>query len=230
MMEYTHILFDVDGTLFDFDKAQEHAFEKTFKQCEVDYQPEYHDLYREINARVWEEYENGEIDVEQVVIQRFERLFQALGVDLNSQDFNASYLEHLSERDDLLEGAEELILELSGRYTMMLVTNGLAIVQRRRVLRSPLYKHFTGIVISEEVGSTKPDARIFEVALVRLGNPDKRQVLMVGDSLNADIRGANQAGIDACWFNPNGQGVPEGVAISYRITSLAQLADILEVR
>jgi 2-haloacid dehalogenase len=229
-MKYTHILFDVDGTLFDFDKAQEHAFEKSLRQYDVDYQPEYHDLYREINARVWKEYENGEMNVEQVVIQRFERLFKALGVELDAQNFNASYLEYLSERDDLLEGAEELVLELSGRYSMMLVTNGLAIVQRRRVIRSPIYKHFEGIVISEEVGSTKPDVRIFEVALERLGNPDKKKVLMVGDSLNADIRGANQAGIDACWFNPNGQGVPDSLAISYRITSLSQLANILKVR
>lgn len=226
-MQYTHILFDVDGTLFDFDKAQGHAFEKTLRQYALDYQPEYHDLFQQINARVWEEYENGELDVEQVVIQRFERLFKVLGMDLDPQVFNASYLEHLAERDDLLEGAEELILGLSGHYRMMLVTNGLAIVQRRRVLRSPIYKHFAGIVISEEVGSTKPDERIFEVALERLGNPDKRQVLMVGDSLNADMRGANQVGIDACWYNPNGQPAQEGVTIKYRITHLAQLVDIL---
>ena len=112
---------------------------------------------------------------------------------------------------------------------MVLLTNGLKAVQRPRFARSALRECFHDVVISEEVGFAKPDPRIFDIAFERMGQPAKEEVLMVGDSLNADIRGGIGYGIDTCWFNPEGAPREGGseLAIRYEIRHLGELASLI---
>ena len=225
---YTHLLFDADGTLFDFEASQAEALKQTFDQFNLFYQSGFLETYHRINEALWSEFENGRLTQDQVVIQRFEQFFEIIHCPANPLSFNQAYLINLAVHNQLLPGAQQLVQALFGKYHLLLLTNGVASVQRQRIANSPLAGFFEDMIISEEVGATKPNPLIFAAAFARLGNPPKRQVLMIGDSLNADIVGANQFGMDACWINPRHLPHPEVIAVRFEITNLSELLGILE--
>jgi YjjG family noncanonical pyrimidine nucleotidase len=161
-------------------------------------------------------------------VHRFELLFEKIGLALEPRLFSDRYSENLGQFADLIDGAEEVVRSLHGKVEMVLITNGLAAVQRSRLARSPLERYFADVVISEEVGVSKPDAGIFDVAFEGMGHPEKKDVLIVGDSLTSDMRGGIEYGIDTCWFNPE-RRPRKGVAVRYEIRRLQELVGIVSV-
>jgi 2-haloacid dehalogenase len=228
MPKYKWLLFDADGTLFDYDKAEASALQRTFAAFELDFQGQYAQTYREINEEIWLAFERGEITQIEIRTERFERLSKAIGIDFDSTKFSQTYLKLLGEGAFLLEGAEELLAELESAVGIMLITNGLKDVQRSRLAHSTIQHYFTDVIISEEVGAAKPDEAIFEAAFEKMGNPLKTDVIIIGDSLTSDIRGGNRFGIDTCWFNPEGRINDQNVNIRYEIRQLKELPAILE--
>ncbi len=228
-MSYQWILFDADGTLFDYDKAEAAALEQTFAQIGQPYEPSYVHAYRQINARIWRDLEQGKISQERLRTRRFELLSDALQVALDPQVFSEVYLHHLSERSDLMEGAQETVSSLYGRVRMVIVTNGLASVQRPRFAGSSICPFFEDIVISEEVGAAKPDAAFFDAAFDRIGSPRRADVLVAGDSLTSDMEGGIAYGIDTCWFNPKHLPRDSAFHIRYEISRLDELLGIAGV-
>ena len=227
-MKYTWLLLDADGTLFDYDKAEAMALEKAFVKAGYAYQPAYREAYQRINDQLWQAFEHGELSADTIKVRRFQELFTAIGLRGDPVRFSSQYLACLAERADLLDGAEALVRALYGQINMLVITNGLAEVQRHRFARSGLQPYIADIVISDEVGASKPDPRIFDVAFTRMGNPAREAVLMVGDSLSSDMRGGRGYGIDVCWFNPAGRPRPEDLDIQYEIADLSELLLILE--
>lgn len=202
-MAYSTILFDIDGTLFDFDRAQAEALEATLRAFDVPFDAAARRAFERINTELWRAFERGEVSQPELQSLRFERLFETLGASAGDHDsISERYLDHLSERAHLLDGAHQLVNELHGDFRMAIITNGITRVQRSRIARSGLEPLFDAILISGEVGCAKPDRRIFELALDRLGSPSPTEVIMIGDSLSSDIRGAVDFGIDACWIRP----------------------------
>ncbi len=226
-MSYHWIIFDADGTLFDFDRAEAGALQETFDAFGMVFEQRTGDLYHQINSAIWRELEQGAITPEALRVERFRRLFDALNLAIDPAAFSGRYLDHLSHRGDLIDGAEELVKALRGRYRLLILTNGLSEVQRTRLAHSGLAEYFEDIVISDEVGAAKPDGRIFDVAFERMGNPAKADVLIVGDSLSSDIAGGQAYGIDTCWFNPAAQPRPAGLAIRYEVARLTDLVTCL---
>jgi HAD superfamily hydrolase (TIGR01549 family) len=110
---------------------------------------------------------------------------------------------------------------------MALVTNGIAVVQRRRIKKAGLDRYFRLIVISEEIGYPKPDPLFFDITLKKLDNPDKDEVLIIGDSLTSDIAGGNLSGIDTCWFNPESKDNEGEFQSTYSIKKLLDLLTLL---
>ena len=213
-MDYHWILFDADGTLFDFSRAETAALTAAFAEEDLSFEDRHLELYRQVNASIWQELERGEIEREELKVRRFERLFEAAELEIDAQAFGARYLKCLAARSDLIAGAEEILRRLRGKVRMILLTNGLKDVQRPRLAGSPIEGYFEDVVISEEVGAVKPDPEIFDVAFSRMGQPNKNKVLIVGDSLTSDIRGGSDYGIDTCWYNPAGETCELEVAIS----------------
>ena len=185
------------------------------------------DAYRQINRQVWRDFERGEITAERLRLRRFERLFETVEIALTPERFSALYLEHLATGIDLIEGAQEMVAALHDAYRLAIITNGLKDIQRPRLARSPIGRYFAEVVISEEVGAAKPDARIFDAAFARLGNPERTDVLVIGDSLASDIAGGQRYGVDTCWFNPTGQPGGPDVESTYEIRSLTELRRLL---
>jgi 2-haloacid dehalogenase len=228
-MTYQWVLFDADGTLFDYDRAEATALRRTFAQMGQASRPGYVEAYRRINGQIWLEFEQGKISQERLRTRRFELLFEDVGIELSPETFSAQYLQNLAQGTDLIDGAEEVVQALYGWIGLMLITNGLQEVQRPRLARSALNGFFADLVISEEVGAAKPDPRIFDVAFEAMGHPGREEVLMVGDSLTSDMRGGVDYGLDTCWFNPKGRPRDPDLDIRYEIQNLHELLSLVEV-
>jgi 2-haloacid dehalogenase len=227
MKRYDWLLFDADGTLFDFERAESAALRKVFQLMGETFKPDHLAEYRRINQALWQGVETGEIKPGFVKIRRFELLLQSLNLDHSADAFGAAYLECLAECSELIDDAAEVVQALQGKYRMAILTNGLQVVQRGRLARSVIRHHIEEIIISEEIGFSKPAKEFFEIAMARLGNPSPRAVLMIGDGWNSDIVGAVQYGLDACWYNPGRKPRPTSCEITREIATLRDLTDWL---
>ena len=227
-MNYKHLLFDLDGTLFDYDKAESDALENTFIQFGFRYKTEFLAIYRELNKLIWQDFENGKITQKELKTKRFEQLAESLSLTFDSFKFSDTYLLNLSKGIDLISGAEKLLKTLFGKSKLYLITNGLTIVQRPRIKNSTIGKFFNGFIISEEVGFAKPQKEIFDLAFDMMGSPDKNEVLIIGDSLSSDITGGINYGIDTCWFNPNSKDLENNHNPTYEIKQLIELLEFVK--
>ena len=220
-------MFDADGTLFDYDRAERAALEQVLGQIGVSTDPGQLAAYRRINQALWQAVEKGEITPGMVKVRRFELLLEAIQVAYSPNALSASYLECLANCSELLEDAGEVLGALRRKYQIAILTNGLKEVQRGRLSRSAIRPHISQIIISEEVGAAKPAREFFDQAFARLGHPSKREVLMVGDGWASDIQGAVQYGIDASWYNPGRKPRPANCEITREIAALRELSDWL---
>jgi 2-haloacid dehalogenase len=226
-MKYAWLLFDADGTLFDFERAEADALAETFAEAGLPLTPDYAERYRQFNQQVWREFERGETTAEALRTRRFALLFDAIGLNTDLAAISERYLHHLANQPHLIDGALEVVVELSRRCRLAVLTNGLKAVQRPRMMRSAIQPFIGELIVSEEVGAAKPGAAIFDAAFARMGQPAKSEVLMVGDSLTSDIRGGFDYGIDTCWHNPAGLPLQGPATPTYEIRRLGELLSIV---
>ena len=227
MKTYEIILFDTDATLLDFDKAEEYGIEALFRRFDVPVTEENKEKYRAISQRCWQRLEQGELTRAETLRLRFEDFFGSFGISVDGDEVNRLFQDALAESHDLIEGAEEILTYLKEKYKLYVITNGVATTQNRRLGDSGLKKYFDGIFISQEAGAQKPQEEFFEYCFRHMGRRGVENMLVVGDSLTSDIRGANRSGIDACWYNPKGEENTAGVKVDYEIHDLSELKKIL---
>ncbi len=223
------MIFDADGTLFDYQRAEAWALRTTFDDLKLPYRDELASLYRAINLSIWAERENGEVSSAEMRIERFVRLFAAGGVNADPLLFSPAYLANLARGSQLLEGAEQVVKTLhgSGRVRLALATNGLHEVQRPRIEQSAIGACFSAVAVSDELDVAKPDRRFFDAVFALMGQPLRETVLMVGDDLTLDIGGGSSYGLDTCWFNPEARSADGGVRPRYEIADLESLLAIV---
>lgn len=227
-MKYKHLLFDLDGTLFDYDKAESDALQSTFLQFGFNYNQEYLNKYREVNSQIWQDFENGKITQKKLKTKRFEHLADSLQLKYDSFDFSKKYLLNLSKGIELIDGAQNLLETLYGKVKLFLITNGLTIVQKPRIKNSTIGKYFEDEIISEEVGFAKPQKEIFDLAFGKMNNPAKHEVLIIGDSLTSDIAGGINYGIDTCWYNPDSKETENDLKPTHEIQDLNELINLIK--
>lgn len=231
MTGYTTLFLDADGTIFDYDRGERFAMEKSLQHFSIaGNSGNLLELYREINKSIWRDFEQGKISAEDLKIERFRRFATELGVEFDPVNFSRIYLEYLSQATFLLSGARGVLDQLKNNYTMILLTNGLSGVQRNRVRLAEVEDYFRKLIISEEIGVAKPAPGIFEKAWEASGRPPLEEVLMVGDSLESDIKGGMGFGLDTCWLRGEGQEKPPEINPTYIIEEITQLPDILQGR
>ena len=228
-MRYDWIFFDADGTLFDYDAAEAAALEGAFEARSLPFEPSIRPLYSKINAAIWRDFELEKVSQAELKTERFDRLFEAVGLTADSAAFSRSYLGILAAQTTLLDGAEGVLRGLQGRVEMILITNGIAEVQQPRFAASTIHDYFAETVISGEIGLAKPDPAIFDYAFARIGQPARERVLMVGDNLGSDILGGANSGIDTCWYNPDGAPNEHEVEPTYEIEDLQEILKIVGV-
>ena len=225
MPRYSWLLFDADGTLFDFEKAERNALHLVLEDLGHPASDAVLQIYHQINDRLWRALEVGTIRQAEINPRRFHLWLNELGLTANSSDAASRYIRHLSEQTALLDGAQAVVEQLAASYKLMIVTNGLKDVQRPRLERSSLRPYLHDFVISEELGVSKPHRYFFDATFQRMGEPAKETVLMIGDSLAADIEGGLAYGLDTCWCNFNNQ--QSDSLTTHTITRLDQLLHFL---
>ena len=223
-----NVLLDLDDTLLDFHRAEAEAIRYTLNEFGIEPSDENVALYSKINRGCWAKLETGEYTREEVLHRRFDILFDTLGIIGDSHATQKLYEYRLSLGAYYLEGAQELLDELYGKYRLYLATNGIVNVQSRRIKDSGIGKYFDGIFVSEKIGYNKPDKRFFECAFSQIPNLEREQTVIVGDTLTSDIQGGINAGIRTVYFNPKGLKNDTGITPHYEISSLSQLTTILK--
>lgn len=223
-----HVLLDIDDTILDFKKAEAIAIRKTFQHIGIPVDDALIKRYSEINQLQWERLERGELTREQVLVERFDILFEELGVNAPSEMAQATYEYLLGIGHYFIDGAEEMLKSLYGKYELYVVSNGTANVQDRRMKSADIVKYFKGIFISERVGFNKPSKEFFDAAFAEMDGFDPTCAILVGDSLTSDILGGKNAGIKTCWYNPKGKPPRADIVPDYEIKNLSELPELLE--
>lgn len=205
-----HIFFDLDRTLWDFDKNSEAALYEIFLNEKLNEKinfHEFHETYIEINAALWRLYSLGELKKDVLRDLRFEKTLEKFGMydhDLANR-FGTAYVEISPKKTALFPGAIDTLKELKNiGFNLHIITNGFQEVQFIKLSRSGLEPYFDVIVCSEFVGKNKPDPEIFQYALFH-AKTTVDKALMIGDDFHADIIGASQIGMKSIYFNPTGE-------------------------
>lgn len=223
------LLWDLDGTLLDFRASEKAAIRHCFALFGLG---ECGDArvarYSAINVRHWELLELGELTKAEVLLGRFEEFFAAEGIDVSlAAPFNEVYEGHLGETIVFRDNSYELVKRLKGCVRQYLVTNGTEKVQRKKLSSSGLGELLDGVFISDIVGAQKPSPVFFNRVMEQLGNPDRRHVMIVGDSLTGDMRGGMNAGICCCWYNPEKAPCPPEYRIDFEIAALGEVEALI---
>ncbi|WP_135557740.1 YjjG family noncanonical pyrimidine nucleotidase [Paenibacillus cymbidii] len=226
-MSYRILLFDLDDTLLDFGANETNSLTCLFKQYGYTFSEELYQIYNSVNKRLWVDYENGNISLDVVLHSRFSETLSKLGKDVDGMEWENVYRELLGGGDQLLlEGALEICQRLSSTHRLFIITNGITVTQIKRLKTSGLYHFFENIFDSQSIGHSKPSTKFFDYVISHIPNFEKKEALIIGDSLNTDIRGGLVSGIDTCWINRTSQPNSKNIHSTYTISNLLELIGI----
>ncbi len=229
LKKYQTLFFDVDDTLLDFGAAEDLALSKLFEENSIPFTPDIKAKYKRINLGLWKSFEEGRISRDEVVNSRFSLLMKEYGFEIDGLSLERNYRSYLEEGKQLVEGAFELVSHLNKHFDLYIVTNGVSQTQDKRLRASGLHPIFKDIFVSEDAGYQKPMKEFFDYVFARIPNFSSEHGMIIGDSLNADIKGGNLAGLDTCWFNPEMKQNDLGIKPTYQIKKLEELYGILNV-
>jgi len=209
-----HIFFDLDHTLWDFDKNSEFTFKKIFTINSIDIDIHiFLESYIPINTNYWKLYRDNEISKDKLKYGRLRDTFKVLNLDISTQTIyklSDDYVKYLSSYNFLIDGAIPILDYLNSKYELHIITNGFQEVQNAKLINSKIDGYFNSITNSEMAGVKKPHQKIFQLAINK-AKTDFDSSIMIGDNLEADIQGSLKAGMKAILFNYHNDIVPEGI-------------------
>lgn len=227
-MKYSHLLFDFDNTLVDFNHCAYEGLKDTFKKYNIEWTDSNYTLYKKINHQVWSDFEQGLITTEEIRKKRFSLFLESLTLEgIDGYEMNAFYLERIVAHPKILETTIESLDILQDKHILGIVTNGLKEVQRRRIANHGLEKYFNHIIVSDEIDLAKPDPQYFQYVFDRIDESDKSKVLVIGDNITSDIGGAQSFGFHGCWFNPIDKKNKTSITPDYTVHNLMELVELI---
>ena len=222
----TTIFFDLDHTIWDFEKNSEMTFAQIFDEENISLRlTDFISAYNPINHDCWRLYRNNQITHDELRDLRLVRTFEELDYDYSPKLLavvNKKYIDYLSQFTHLFKDTFSLLDYLAGRYELHIITNGFDAVQRLKIERSKLSRYFHHIITAEKAGHKKPSPHIFKYAL-EVASKTATESLMVGDSLEADIQGALAVGMQAIHFNSHDEALHDECPIVDSLQALQQL-------
>ncbi len=225
---YTTILWDLDNTLLDFNASEKYAFDTCMIQAGLTPDDTLLSLYSQLTRSYWNRLERCEITKEELLAQRFVHFFKTAGISgVDVTVFKDSYQRLLGSVFYCLDDSLALCRKLHATHRQYIVTNGVASTQRNKLRGSGLAALMDGCFISEELGFEKPSPEFFRLCMEQIPAFQKKEAVIVGDSLTSDMLGGNRAGIACCWYNPGGVPAPDDLRIDHIIRNLWDLLPIL---
>ncbi len=218
----------MDNTVLDFSTAEEKSLFRAFRDIGVLLTDDLLAHFRRINDRCWEMLEEGKLTRRQVLVGRFEKLFEEEKIAADAESVQNSYEEYLCSGHFFMPGAEQLLSSLQDFCRLFIVSNGNTLTQDRRIASSGIAPYFEDIFISETIGFQKPGKEFFDYCFSRIPGFDASLAVIVGDSLTSDIRGGINAGITTVWYNYLHKPVPGTEVPDHTITELSQLPALLK--
>ncbi len=231
MKQYQHILFDLDHTLWDFDRNSRETLEELFLTFELANLgsftcTDFCTTFSIINRQLWAQYNLGKYDQQKLRTERFKLILGELGVAEAHVPATLAdeYLRLCPTKPHVFPYTVEILAYLQQRYALHILTNGFSDVQAIKLKSAGLTGYFLEVVSSDTIGFKKPSKEIFEYIVHKIG-ADPADCLMIGDNLEADIQGALNAGIDCVFFNPG--GISHEKQTTYEIGCLSELKNLL---
>ncbi|MDH5396943.1 MAG: YjjG family noncanonical pyrimidine nucleotidase [Cyclobacteriaceae bacterium] len=225
---YKVIFFDLDHTLWDYKRNSKMTLEGLYhKHLNVNNRFDYfYSRFDTINEHLWNLYHQGKINRDDIRVKRFRTLLGEMGIknDLLAKTISEEYLMTCPLQPHLMPGAREVLEELRNNYKLYVITNGFEDIQYIKIRSAGISHFFDQVITSDGVGYKKPAPEIFQHAL-QLAGVDHREALMIGDNLETDIKGANNANVDTVFFNPD--KTPHEVFTKYEIEHLSEIFKIL---
>lgn len=231
MKPYRNLFFDLDRTIWDFDRNSYETLHELYQDLEIQTKTKtefeiFFKKYTEINHLLWDLYRSEKISKEYLSIERFSLTLKHFGANdvWLAEEYAKSYLSVLPQKTLLFDGVIETLEKLKNTYRMHIITNGFQEVQYKKLTNSRIDKYFDCIITSENANSKKPESKIFLYALQEAG-ANSNNSIMIGDDIDVDIQGAKEVGMDQIFCNfDNTQAKAEA---TFTISSFLQLQEIL---
>ncbi len=235
-MKYKYIIFDIDGTLLNYDEDENTALVGLLNELHIPYTDE---LFNDFNKVCWDEWyklgledsssdniqKNYHAIYKQYTLNRFIRFKETINIDMSSEKLSELFLNCYAKACNLNNNAENICQLLKRDYKLYIASNGLSKIQLSRI--GKIRHYFDDVFVSEDIGYIKPSTSFFNHILNKLDIKDASQCLMVGDSLECDILGANRVGMDSCWYNAKNLRNTLGIIPSYEIHDFSEIVNIL---
>ncbi|MDH5381074.1 MAG: YjjG family noncanonical pyrimidine nucleotidase [Cyclobacteriaceae bacterium] len=230
MHKYKYIFFDLDHTLWDYEKNSKTTLKLVYDHFQlfnlkIDFQ-RFYKTFKKVNNKLWIQYNRREISQQDIRTKRFVEIFSQFNLENKELCLQISnfYMEKGPQEIGLISGTISILNYLADKYKMLILTNGFEHTQHTKLRCTNIKDYFHHVVTSENSGFVKPDTAIFDFAL-NLCQIEPQHAIMIGDNLQTDILGAKNSGIDSVYFNPDYR--QDTIGANYNISSLHQLSDIL---
>ncbi|CAA0152655.1 YjjG family noncanonical pyrimidine nucleotidase [Tenacibaculum maritimum] len=224
-MSIQHIFFDLDHTLWDFERNSELAFQRIFEERKIPISiTDFLKIYKPINFKYWKLYREEKVSKEALRYNRLKETFEELTYSISTEliiAISEDYINFLSDYNHLFEGTIEILDYLKEKYELHIITNGFKEVQHLKMEKSGIKKYFTHIITSESIGVKKPDPKIFAYAM-KLAKATPKNCIMIGDSYEADVIGGLDMGMSAIYCNLEKKENIKGISTIQSLIELKQ--------
>lgn len=225
------ILWDFDNTLLDFSIAEKKAILATFDKMNLGKcTQKMINRYVRISDLYWYKIQCKEIDKDTALVKRYEDFFTEYGIDKKyAKEFNEKYSLALADTIVYNDHSMELLNKFKKDYKQYIVSNGVKSVQQSRLKASGFDKVVDGCFISDDIGYEKPSKEFFDYVFSHIEQVDKKDIMIVGDSLTSDIKGGKNVGIKTCWYNPKKEGCPGLYLPDMEVQNLNEISAIFDL-
>ena len=221
------VLLDIDNTLIDFNECARHSIIKIFNDFNLPYSDNVFRTFIEENIKIWKRLEKGEITKAYLRANRWNIILEKLNIIADGPVIEELFEKGISESAYEVTGAKDLLDYLYKKHDLYVISNGFRAVQENRLTLSNFKNYFKGTFFSEDIGISKPQKEFFDYCFEQLNNPKKDDVILIGDSISADIIGGNNYNIKTIWFNKNNEKCPDNVKPTYIVKTLSEIQNII---
>ena len=222
------LIFDLDNTILDFEMSESYALKKVFENHNIVFTKDMYKDFVVFNEKLWKAREKEEISSMELRQQRFKNFFKKYNIDIDPWKFELEYEDILLKNVFFIKDSIDVIEKLSKKYILVIATNGIKHIQEKRLDVSGVRKYFDNIFISDDIGYNKPQKKFFDYIFERYKDIKKENIVMIGDTLSSDIKGAKISNIKSIWYNPFNKKLDKDIVADFEIKNLEQIFDILE--